>query len=69
MTCRERVRECGIRHARSAITVDPVWHDPADNGRGSTVTVDRDLHLPSLVPIVPLPPINVTAESSLVVNN
>jgi hypothetical protein len=40
-----------------------------DNGRGATVTVAATYTYTSLVPIVPLPPITVRAESSLVVNN
>lgn len=40
-----------------------------DNGRGSTVTVTATYTYTSLIPIVPLPPITVRAESSLVVNN
>ncbi len=65
---RERVRDAAFG-VLSPITVDPVWHDPGDNGRGSTVTVSATFTYRSLVPIVPLPPITITAESSLVVNN
>ena len=51
----------------AAIAVTPTW-DP-DNGRGATVTVEATFTYRSLIPLVPLPPITVTAESSLVVNN
>jgi hypothetical protein len=40
-----------------------------DNGRGATVTVTATYTYTALIPIVPLPPITVRAESSLVVNN
>ena len=65
---RQRVRDAAFG-VLSPITVDPVWHDPANNGRGSTVTVSATFTYRSLVPIVPLPPITITAESSLVINN
>ena len=48
-------------------TVTPTWSP--DNGRGSTVTVVASFTYRPLVPIVPLPPITVSAESSLVINN
>jgi Flp pilus assembly protein TadG len=63
---RERVRDAAFG-ILSGISVDPQWF--ADNGRGSTVTVTASYTYASLVPLVPLPPITVTAESSLVVNN
>lgn len=63
---RDRVRDAAFG-VLSPITVTPEW--APDNGRGSTVTVTATFTYRSLVPIVPLPPITVTAESSLVVNN
>ncbi len=65
---RERVRDAAFG-VLSPITVDPVWHDPANNGRGSTVTVSATFTYQSLVPLVPHPPITINAESSLVINN
>lgn len=65
----DRVRASALGIPGSAITVTPVWHDPPDNSRGATVTVTASYTYSSLVPIVPLPPITVEAESSLVVNN
>jgi TadE-like protein len=65
----ERVRDAAVGMIGSAISVTPTWHDPANNGRGATVTVTASYTYGSLIPIVPLPPITVTAESSLVVNN
>lgn len=64
---RQRVRDAAIGIPGAAITITPQWFD--DNGRGSTVTVTASFAYSSLVPIVPLPPITVTAESSLVINN
>jgi hypothetical protein len=66
---KQRVRDAAIGIPGPAITISPVWHDPENNGRGSTITVTASFTYSSLVPIVPLPAIAVTAESSLVVNN
>ena len=63
----DRVRSAAFGMPGSAISVNASW-DP-DNGRGSTVTVIASYSYSSLVPIVPLPPITVEAESSLVINN
>jgi hypothetical protein len=65
----DRVRESAIGMPGSEIAVTPVWANPADNGRGSTVTVTATFSYSSLIPLVPLPVITVEAESSLVVNN
>ena len=51
----------------SAVTVTPTW--TPDNGRGSRVNVRAIYTYTSLIPIVPLPPVTVEAESTLVVNN
>lgn len=61
-----RVREAAFG-VISGITVTPTWF--SDNGRGSTVTVAASFTYRSLIPLVPLPPITVATESSLVVNN
>ncbi len=60
-----RVKQSAL--AVSNPTVTPTW-DP-NNGRGSTVQVVASYTYQSLIPLVPLPPINVSAESSLVINN
>ena len=56
----------------TAVIVTPIWGpdgvSPGNNGRDDSSRRGR-LHLPTLVPLLPLPPINVTAESTLVVNN
>ena len=51
----------------SAVTVTPEWF--FNNGRGSTVTVTATATYRTLVPLVPLPSITISAESSLVINN
>jgi len=63
---RARVRAAAIGLG-STITVTPTW--APDNGRGATVTVQATATYRVLVPLVPLPPITIAAESSLVINN
>jgi Flp pilus assembly protein TadG len=63
----DRVRATAFGMSGPAITVLPDWID--NNGRGQTVTVSATYTYQSLVPLVPLPPISVEAESSLVINN
>ena len=54
----------------NGVTVTPTWGGtPANNQRGTTVTVHAAYTYSSLVPLVPLPPITVEAESRLVINN
>jgi Flp pilus assembly protein TadG len=65
-----RVRAAAFGVPGSLVAVTPTWAgSPANNERGTTVTVSATYTYSSMVPIVPLPPITVTAESSLVVNN
>ncbi|HSG85138.1 MAG TPA: TadE family protein [Candidatus Limnocylindrales bacterium] len=65
---KDRVRSAAFSTLGSSLTVPtPTW--APDNSRGSTVTVTADYAYSTLIPIVPLPPINVHAESTLVVNN
>lgn len=61
-----RVREAAFG-VLTGITVTPTW--TPDNGRGSTVRVAATFTYQSLAPIVPLPPITVNTESTLVINN
>ena len=63
----DRTRGAAFGIVGSAITVTPTW--TPDNGRGSTVRVRASYTYSSLIPVVPLPPIIVEAESRLVVNN
>jgi Flp pilus assembly protein TadG len=73
-----RVRQQAFGVSSSAITVQRCWwytacdfgtHGDGDNARGATVTVTASYTYSALVPLVPLPSITVTAESSLVINN
>lgn len=66
---KQRVRDSAFGVFGTSITVTPEWHDPNNNGRGSTITVTATYTYSSLIPLVPLPAITVKAESSLVVNN
>lgn len=43
--------------------------DPPSNDRGHIVKVSVTYSFNSLIPIVPIPPISITGESSLVINN
>ena len=49
------------------IVVTVTW--PIDNARGHTVSVSVSYQFQTLVPVVPLPPIQVTGASTLVVNH
>jgi Flp pilus assembly protein TadG len=59
---------------RNAYTLPPAtrilvcWPD-GTNLRGNRVTVAADFPFQVLFPLVPLPPINIHAESTLVINN
>ena len=63
-----RVKQSAIGVLGSAISVTPTW-SPATNERGTTVTVRASYTYSTILPIVPLPPVTVEAESSLVLNN
>jgi hypothetical protein len=65
----ERVRDAAFGALGVGVTVTSEWLNPPDNSRGATVRVNATYTYTSLVPLVPLPPITVEAESSLVVNN
>jgi hypothetical protein len=73
-----RVRQSAFGVPSTGITVDRCWwyvacdfgsHGDGDNARGASVTVSASYTYSTLIPLVPLPPITVTAESSLVINN
>jgi Flp pilus assembly protein TadG len=71
---RQRVRDAAFNVLGTGVSVNPHWYQSdgvtdGDNGRGMTVTVDATYTYQSLVPLVPLPSITITARSSLVVNN
>jgi hypothetical protein len=62
-----RVRASAYGMPPTAITVVPTWNP--NNARGSIVNVEASFTYSTLVPLLPLPPITVSAESNLVVNN
>jgi hypothetical protein len=71
---KQRVRDSAFGVLGSAVAVTPEWLQsdgvsPGTNARGQTITVTAVFTYTSLVPLVPLPPITVEAESSLVINN
>lgn len=55
-----------VSHGQCPPGVNPFC---GDNARGANVTVAASYTYASLIPLVPLPNITVTAESSLVINN
>ncbi len=61
------------RHAVGVIGNDAVLRISADwnahNGRGQKVRVTVQYDFDSIIPIVPIPPILITGESTLVINN
>jgi Flp pilus assembly protein TadG len=63
----DRTRAAAFGIPPAAVTVTPTWMP--DNGRGSRVKVRAAYTYSSLIPLVPLPPVTVEAESTLVVNN
>jgi hypothetical protein len=78
------VREAATGIVGDEITVDRCWwsgdpgpatacdfatHGPAGYGHGMTVTVRATYTYSALIPLVPLPNITVSAESSLVITN
>ena len=56
-----------------ALTISPTWTSAAggagDNIRGNLVTVHIDYQFRSVIPLVPIPPITVQGDSTLVINN
>jgi len=52
----------------AALDVVPSWPD-GSNGRGRVVSVHVTYQFRSVIPIVPLPPVAIKGESTLVINN
>jgi Flp pilus assembly protein TadG len=74
----QKVRDAAIGVLGTGVAVQRCWwyvacdfgtHGDGDNARGANVTVAASYTYQTLVPLVPLPSITVTAESSLVINN
>jgi hypothetical protein len=65
----------GVIGGGATLTVHSSWVDPLrpldppSNSRGHVVKVSVTYAFNSLIPIVPIPPITITGESSLVINN
>lgn len=64
----EQVKNTAFGLLGSGVVVTPTW-GPLGNGREADVNVAATYTYQALVPIVPLPPITVNAESTLVINN
>ena len=64
----QRVKDTAFGLLGTDIVVTPTWLD-GHNGREADVNVAAAYTYQTLVPIVPLPPMTVTAESTLVINN
>jgi hypothetical protein len=64
----QRVKDTAFGVLGSAVVVTPTW-EVTGNGRDSEVNVAATYTYRTLVPLVPLPPISIAAESTLVINN
>lgn len=56
----------GINDA-SVLTITPTWYP--DNSRGNAVSVEVTYQFHSVIPVVPIPAIEVEGASTLVINN
>ena len=60
----------GATFAINSLWTDPMRPlDPPSNVRGHIVKISITYAFKSLIPVVPIPPITITGESSLVINN
>jgi Flp pilus assembly protein TadG len=64
----QRVKDSAFGVLGTAVTVTPTW-GVTGNGRSSPVTVAANFTYRTLLPILPIPAITITAESTLVINN
>jgi Flp pilus assembly protein TadG len=62
-----RVKQSAFGVLGSGVTVTPTWS--TTNERGMTVNVRATYTYSTVIPVVPLPPLTVDAESTLVINN
>ena len=67
----QQVKDTAFGVLGGGVAVTPEWPDPPGlgNGRDADVIVRATYTYNTLVPLVPLPPITITAESRLVINN
>ena len=63
----QQVKDTAFGVLGATVAVTPMW--PTDNARDSDVTVTATYTYATLVPLIPLPPISITAESTLVINH
>ena len=64
----QRVKDAAFGLLGTDVTVSPVW-GALGNGRESDITVTASYSYETLIPLLPIPPLTVTAESTLVINN
>lgn len=64
----QQVKDSAFGVLGPSVVVTPSW-GLTGNGRDSDVTVRATYTYNTMVPLVPLPPITITAESKLVINN
>jgi Flp pilus assembly protein TadG len=64
----QRVRDAAFGLLGASVVVTPVWLD-GHNGREADVQVTASYSYAPLVPLFPIPPLTVSAESTLVINN
>ena len=63
----QKVKDTAFGVLGTAVVVTPSW--ATDNARDSDVTVSATYTYSTLVPLIPLPAISITAESTLVINH
>jgi hypothetical protein len=69
----QRVKDSAFGLLGAGVTVTPTWLatdlvTPGNNGRDNTINVTASYTYRVLIPL-PLPPVTMNAESSLVINN
>jgi hypothetical protein len=64
----QRVKDAAFGVLGPDVTVTPEWGG-LGNGREAEVKVTAEYTYGTLVPLIPVPPITITAESTLVINN
>ena len=64
----QRVKDASFGLLGSGVTVTSVW-GALGNGRESDITVTASYAYGTLIPLLPIPPLTVSAESTLVINN
>ena len=62
-----RQNAVGVIGNAAVLRIGAEW--PTHNGRGQKVRVTVEYDFDSIIPIVPIPPIEITGESTLVINN